>query len=116
MTSKLDNFYLDKKEPIRACLLALRDLIAGFDTNITKEWKFNFPFFYYKGKMLCYLRIDKQTQLPYIGFVDGNLIKDDELIQGDRAKMKILLIDPTIDLPIRRIKDILAQAINVQNK
>lgn len=116
MTSKLDNFYLDKKEPIRACLLALRDLIADFDPQISKEWKFNFPFFYYKGKMLCYLRIDKQTQLPYIGFVDGYLIKDDELIQGDRAKMKILLIDPNADLPIKKIKSILSQAIHVQNK
>ncbi|MEE1944019.1 DUF1801 domain-containing protein [Pedobacter sp. KR3-3] len=116
MTSKLDNYYLSKEEPLRSCLLALRDVIAGHDPQITKEWKFSFPFFYYRGKMLCYTRIDKKSGQPYIGFMDGILISHPALIQENRTKIKVLPIDPGADLPIQHIRDILTQAIAIHNK
>lgn len=116
MTSKLDNYYLSKEEPLRSCLLALRDVIAGHDPNISKEWKFNFPFFYYRGKMFCYTRIDKKSGQPYIGFMDGIRIKHPDLLLENRSKIKVLPINPSEDLPIEAITDILTQAIAIHNK
>ena len=110
MTSELDNFYLKFEEPIQGCLLALRDLILKHNHNITPEWKYKLPFFYFKGKMLCYLWIHKKHKQPYIGFVDGGLIDHPDLLQEKRARMKILLINPKADLPIEIINDILTSA------
>lgn len=111
MTSDLDNFYLKYEEPTRGCLLALRAIILKQNSQITAEWKYKLPFFYFKGKMLCYLWIHKKYKNPYIGFVDGNLIEHADLLQEKRARMKILLIDKNEDLPIEKINSILTQAI-----
>ena len=113
MLREIDNFYLSKEEHVKDCLLALRDVILGFDPLITPEWKYKLPFFYYQGKMLCYLWLHKKYKKPYIGFVDGNLIDDDELLQEKRARMKILLIDQHADLPIEKINTILTKAIEI---
>ena len=111
MTSDLDNFYLKQEEPTRGCLLALRDVILKHNDEITAEWKYKLPFFYFKGKMLCYLWIHKKYKQPYIGFVDGNLIDHPDLLQEKRARMKILLIDENSDLPIEKINLILTSAM-----
>ncbi len=116
MISDLDKFYLEKEETLRDCLLALRDLIVNHNEHITKEWKYKLPFFYFKGKMLCYLWIHKKVKQPYIGFTDGNLIQHPDLLQEKRARMKILLIDPYADLPIDTIRTILTQAIRIHTK
>ncbi|MGF7077514.1 DUF1801 domain-containing protein [Mucilaginibacter sp. 3215] len=47
--SQIDTFYLTKDEPNHSCLLALRDIIMAQDPGITAEWKYNMPFFCYKG-------------------------------------------------------------------
>ncbi|RYF13743.1 MAG: DUF1801 domain-containing protein, partial [Flavobacteriales bacterium] len=93
MLSELDQFYLKQHEPYQSCLLGLRDIILSVDDEIIPEWKYKLPFFYYRGKMLCYLWIHKKYKQPYIGFVDGNLLDDEDLLVEKRAKMKILLID-----------------------
>lgn len=111
MLSELDQFYLNKEEPIKSCFLGLRDIILAVDENITAEWKYKLPFFYYKGKMLCYLWIHKKYKQPYIGFVDGNLLDDKDLLVEKRAKMKILLVNPNEDLPIEKINDLLTKGL-----
>lgn len=116
MISELDQFYLTKEEPIKGCLLAVRDLILAHDKRISKEWKYKLPFFYFEGKMLCYLWIHKKLAKPYIGFVDGRLIDDEDLLQEKRSRMKILLLDANEDLPIKKIKYILTQAIQIKTK
>ncbi|RZL44652.1 MAG: DUF1801 domain-containing protein [Pedobacter sp.] len=113
MLSELDNFYLQKDEPVRSCLLALKEVILKHNQEITAEWKFQLPFFYFTGKMLCYLWIHKKYKQPYIGFVDGGLIDHPDLLQEKRARMKILLIDQAIDLPIEKINTILTSAIYI---
>ena len=112
MLSDLDRFYLEKEEPLRDCLLALRDIIISYDEHITKEWKYKLPFFYYKGKMLCYLWIHKKYKKPYIGFANGYLIDHPDLLVEKRSRMKILLIDENEDLPIEKINTILKKAIH----
>lgn len=113
MINELDNFYLQKPEPIKSCLLALRDIILAYDKNLTAEWKYKLPFFYYKGKMCCYLWIHKKYNQPYIGFVNGNKLNHPKLIIEKRARMKIMLFNPNEDLPLKTIKTILKQAIDL---
>lgn len=111
--NKLDNFYLEKEEPIKSCLLTLRKIILSQDKNIISSWKYGMPFFCYHGKMFCYLWVHKKYKLPYIGIVEGGRIEHPKLIQEKRARMKILLIDPTKDLPIKTIESILKKAISI---
>mgnify|MGYP003575622307 CR=1 FL=1 len=116
MLSELDQFYVEKEEPFRSCMLGLRDIILSIDDHITAEWKYKLPFFYYKGKMLCYLWIHKKFKQPYIGFVDGNLLNDESLLVEKRAKMKILLIDPNDDLPIEKINILITNVLYLRRK
>jgi len=113
MLSDLDNFYLRQEEPTKSCFLALRDIILKHNPDITAEWKYQLPFFCFKGKMMCYLWLHKKYRQPYIGFVNGNLLDDKELLQEKRAKMKILLVDVEEDLPIEKINSILIDAITI---
>ncbi|WP_240491734.1 DUF1801 domain-containing protein, partial [Flavivirga aquatica] len=69
-----DNFYLDKDEPNKSCLLTLRNIIINQDKNITETKKYGMPCFCYKTKTFCYLWIDKKTDEPYILFVEGQYI------------------------------------------
>jgi hypothetical protein len=107
MLTPLENFYLKQPEPNRSCMLSLRDLILRFDSDITQEWKYGLPFFYYKGKMFCYLWMNKKTKIPYIGIVKGLLLQHPELLQEKRAKMKVLPVDPSADIPVEKIISIL---------
>jgi hypothetical protein len=73
-----------------------------------------YAFLLLHGRMLCYLWTDKKTKEPYVGIADGYKIND-PLIQGDRARMKILPINPVRDIPVKALKAILEQAISFQN-
>ena len=57
--------------------------------------------------MCCYLWVHKTLHQPYIGIVEGKLIDHSDLVQEKRARMKILLLDPGKDLPIKKIDTIL---------
>lgn len=110
---ELDNFYLQQKEPIKATLLALRAIILQQDRDITNDWKYGMPFFSYKGKMFCYLWLHKKHQKPYIGIVEGERFDEPFLIKEDRSRMKIMLLDPSKDLPLQTIENVLQKAINL---
>ena len=109
----IDNFYLQQEEPEISTFLALKEIILLIDEDITEEWKYRMPFFYYKGKMFCYLWKHKKYKQPYIGLVEGKQLDDPMLIQEKRARMKIMLIDPRKDIPIKKIKNILTQALHL---
>ncbi|MFS2190395.1 DUF1801 domain-containing protein [Mucilaginibacter sp. Mucisp84] len=113
MLAPIDDFYLTKDEPNRSCLLSMRDIILSFDSNITAEWKYNMPFFCYKGKMFCYLWIHKKTQQPFLGMVEGKHLHHPDLIFDDRARIKIMIFNPEEDLPVDNIRLILNEAIDL---
>ena len=104
---QLENFCLTAEEPNRSCFEALRELILEFDKDISEAWKFRMPFFVFRGKMFCYFWIDKKTGGPYIGIVEGAKIDHPRLVQGDRARMKILRVNPSEDSPVEAIEEIL---------
>jgi hypothetical protein len=54
--------------------------------------------------MFCYLWTHKKFKQPYIGFVEGKKIDHPLLIQEKRAMMKIMLMDPGKDIPIKTIR------------
>ncbi len=110
MVSGLSDFYLQKEEPVKSCLMAMREVILTYDKSITESWKYKMPFFCYNGKMFCYLWIDKKTGRPYLGVVEGRRINHPALRQEKRMRMKIMFIDPMKDLPIRTIYEILTMA------
>lgn len=108
----LDNFYNEQPEPHRSALLALRDIILSTDPeNITQEWKYRLPFFYYKGKMFCYLWIHKKFRQPYVSFVHSEELSHPLLLLEKRARMKILLIDPEDDIPLELLQELLQASL-----
>jgi Domain of unknown function (DU1801) len=113
MVNELDNFYLQKEEPVKSCMLALREIILAQDENITAAWKYGMPFFCYKGKMFCYLWVHKTLRQPYLGIVEGKHIHHPELLQEKRSRMKTMVFDASKDLPIKTIKAIVREAIDL---
>ena len=113
MIRELDNYYLNKEEPNKSCLLALRSIILEQDINIIETQKWGLPCFCYKKKMFCYLWNDKKTGEPYILMVEGKHLLHPELEAGKRSRMKIFRIDPNKDLPIEMIEDILQESLDL---
>ncbi|EAR00978.1 DUF1801 domain-containing protein [Maribacter sp. HTCC2170] len=107
------NFYLNKDEPNKSCLLALRDIILKQDENITETTKYGMPCFCYKQKMFCYLWEDKKTKEPYILFVEGQHLHHPELESGNRARMKIFRVNPLLDIPLKTINFLINEALEL---
>ena len=113
MEDQLSNYYLSKEEPQKSCLLVLRDIILKQDEKISETVKYGMPCFCYKKKAFCYLWTDRKTEEPYILMAEGKHLNHSELEQGDRARMKILRINPNEDLPIETIRLILKDALDL---
>jgi hypothetical protein len=109
MLNPLDNYYLQKEEPIKSCLSFLRQHILAFDADITDALKYGMPFFCYKGKMICYLWIHKKYNQPYLGIVEGASMKHPDLVVEKRARMKIFLMDAEKDIPVKKLNAILKE-------
>ncbi|HTI60977.1 DUF1801 domain-containing protein [Mucilaginibacter sp.] len=107
---ELDLFYLQLDEPNKSCLSTLRGHILAFDIHITEAWKFNMPFFFYKGNRFCYFKVDRKLGTPYLGFNDGKWIDHPGLVFEDRSRIKIFMVDPTKPLPVETIGSILKAA------
>jgi Domain of unknown function (DU1801) len=102
-----DEFFLGQQEPSKSCLQFLRELILNYDKEITEGWAYGLPFFYFKGKRFCYLWTHKKFGQPYIGIVDGRKIHFPGLLTENRSRMKIFLVDPSKNIPVREIKQLL---------
>lgn len=113
MITDLDRFYASKEEPVRSYLQDLRELILAYDLHINEVVKYGMPFFLYRKKMFCYLWTRKESGQPYLGLVEGKRLFHPELIQEDRARMKILLLDPTRPIPVRTLTTILQEAVTI---
>ena len=113
---EIDSYFLEKDEPVKGCLLFLREYILKQDKSITEAWKYKMPFYCYNGKMFCYLWVHKKYKKPYIGIVEGAKIKHPDLIIEKRARMKILLVDPGKDLPLKKINSIMKDVLKLYQK
>jgi hypothetical protein len=113
MLSPIDNYFLNKEEPVKSCLQFLRDHILKQDEGITEAWKYGMPFYCINGKMFCYLWVHKKFKQPYLGIVEGKMIDHPDLVQEKRARMKILLLDPKKDIPVKKITGILKEVLKL---
>ena len=61
--------------------------------------------------MFCYLWFHKKYLKPYIGIVEGQRFSHQDLIIEKRSRMKIMLFNPSEDIPIETLRNILETAI-----
>jgi hypothetical protein len=108
----VDAYFHNTQEPVKSCLIFLREHLLTIN-GITEAWKYGMPFYCYRGKMICYLWIHKKYNQPYLGVVEGKKIDHPRLIQEKRARMKILLLDPDKDIPIRLVNRIMKEVLNL---
>lgn len=113
MVQELLTYYLKKGEPTKSCLLAMRNIILAQDTNVKETVKWGMPCFCFKEKMFCYLWTDKKTDEPYILMVEGKYLDHPKLEKGERSRMKVLRVNPNIDLPIKTIVSLLKTALDL---
>ena len=111
MIKELDRFYIEKEEPVRSCLEALKVIICNYNRDFVPTWKYRLPCFMYQNQIFCYLWVDKKTQFPYIAVGKGVKIEHPDLIQGNRTFVKLLLIDPKKDIPLETIHNIFEMAM-----
>lgn len=111
MSHELDRYYAALPEPARTRMQALREFILAHDPHVTEAWKYRMPFFCYRGKMFCYVWTDAASGHPYLGLVEGQRLFHPQLVQGDRARMKVLPLDPIRRLPADLIRALLSDAI-----
>jgi hypothetical protein len=116
MLQELHNYYQNKEEPHRSCLLALRSIILNQDKNVTETRKWGMPCFCYKKKMFCYLWTDKKTHEPYLLMVEGKYLDHPKLEEGNRTRMKIFRVNPNQDLRLKTIESLLKKALDLYRK
>ena len=113
MIREIDFYYLQKTEPNKSCLLALRSIILEQDKHITEIQKWGMPCFSYKKKIFCYLWVDKKTHEPYILMVEGKHLVHPGLEAGKRSRMKIFRVNPNKDFPVKKIASILQTSLDL---
>jgi Domain of unknown function (DU1801) len=113
MLRPADNWFLSHAEPERGCLQQLRQIILAFRPDITEKLSYGMPTYYIGKKRLVYLWYHKTHHCPYIGFIDGNLLNAPDLLAESRSRMKIFLVNPLQDLPVKRIRELLGATIKL---
>ena len=110
MVNELYEFYMRREEPVKGAMLALRDIVLGFDEEIEEAYKWSLPYFFLRGKGFCYLWMDKKTGWPYLAFMKGKDMEHSMLEAGNRTLVKVFPMDPSKDLPLEAIEECLEMA------
>lgn len=106
MELSLDNFFIKIPEPQQSALLFLRRFFIE-EMALQEHWKFNTPFYYYKGKWFCYLSYSaKRKHELYIGFVRGNQVDYPDLVSEGRKQIKVYRINPEQDIDVTSLRKI----------
>ncbi|MGL5888764.1 MAG: DUF1801 domain-containing protein [Bacteroidia bacterium] len=111
MLRPIDNWFLSHEEPARSCLEQLRKIILAFRPDIIEKLSYGMPFYYIGKKRLFYLWYHKTHHCPYIGFVDGKLLNEPDLLAENRSRMKIFLVNPALDVPVKRVNELLEATV-----
>jgi hypothetical protein len=110
----IDSFISDRTEEIQSVLQFARHYIKNFHPEISEVLKYNCPFFLYKGKRICYL--NSSGDKAYIGFLDGKLLKNPNLVSEGRTEVKVFYLDTKKDIRVKQLNAILKEAIGLQEK
>ena len=107
MLRPIDAFFLVKYPHISDTLQALRVILTQPKFQLTEQWKYGLPFYYFKNKPFIYIWKEKKGDTPYLGIVKGLEINHPLLQQGNRKKMKILPISIQQEIPVNEITAII---------
>lgn len=113
MLQATENVFNKYNEPTKSCLLAMHKIAIDFNSEMSEGMKYGMPLINYKGKMFCYLWVDKKTSYPYYLMVKGDKLKHSQLEKGDRKKMCILTINPNNDIDISIINEVFSEALSL---
>lgn len=100
MSSPIPDFFLHLPEPERSCIHFLRQFLKGYSPHITESIKVNTPFYYVKGKWLCFLSYHPVTRVIYLSFVKGYLLHHPSLKSEGRKQMKVWYVNAHEDIDI----------------
>ena len=110
MLNHLDNYFFSLDEPHRSCLLFLRHFILDHSADLSEQWKFNTPFYYFKGKWFCYISYHKKTKKIYLAFILGYKMKHKKLVSEGRKQIKVFYIDTEEDIDVKSLKAMFNEA------
>lgn len=89
----------------------MREFILRYSSDITEGWKFNTPFYYYKGKWMAFISYGHKNHEIYIAFVNGYKMTHPALKSEGRKKQKIYRINPNADIDIKTLTSLMELAI-----
>ncbi|MFT4833775.1 MAG: hypothetical protein ACI83W_002056 [Marinoscillum sp.] len=109
--SPLDQYFEAQEEPMKGCLLAIKDCMLRYDDRIVMTWKWRTPFFFFGKEMLAYMSIQKKTGRPYLGFGWGQNLQHPALLKEDRKMIKVYYMNAEDDLDIKTLYEILDETV-----
>lgn len=71
-----DVYILNQPEPFRSILLHVVAVVENNLSEVTLEYKWTVPYFYYKKKPFCYLNASHKHQFVDVGFAKGFHLKN----------------------------------------
>lgn len=113
MLNYVDNYFFSLPEPEQSCLLYVRSFMLSYSKHISEAWKFNTPFYYYKGKWLCYVSTNKKNKSIYIGFIKGHLMQHTKLVSEGRKQIKVFHLDANKDIDVKSLNAIMKKALKL---
>ena len=114
MNTELEDYYLKHTEPVRGCLFALKQIIMSVSDHVTHERKYQIPFFYYKGRKLAFLWMNRKKLI--LGFItDKSILLP---VAGTKLKdqLEMIQVDPNADLPKEMIVAKILELISLYEK
>lgn len=111
MQTSVDHYFNSLEEPYKSCLLFLRKFILEFSKDISEKRSNNTPFYYYKKKSIGFISFDPKSKDIYFSFTNGYKLEHPNLLSEGRKKMKILRVDPFVDIDLESLREILAAAV-----
>lgn len=104
-------YILNLKEPFLGIALQIKDTIELTIPEIELKYKFNIPFYYYKGKMFCYLNFSAKRNYFDLCFYTSNKLEpfNHLLVSEKRKVVKSMRIYQEEDFDYELLVDILKE-------
>ena len=113
----VEEYILKQKEPLRSILLHLQILIEANFSEIELLYKWKLPFYYLKGKPLCYFNATKKRYVD-VGFYSKTDIKKyhEFLISEKRKAVKSLRYYKVEDINKEILVSVLLEAYEIRER
>ena len=109
-----DRFTLDLNPKDCVIVDVLRDYILDLNPDIVETFKYQCPFFLFKG-MFCYITFDKKIKTVALGFVKGYKLEDKYgLLSTDRKQIRKLYFKEVEEIEEEVLQYYFKQAVSFQ--